>query len=98
MAYCTEKEVMDMIYVAAKTIDIVPVVFVSRREPVKGNPYQYHAVFAVQTSENNEQLIAKLLFLGDNIEFGGSEVDVQGGNVILDFIYVRAIISPKIGE
>ena len=95
--WCTEKEVMDMIETLALPLDVVPTVFVSRREPLKENPYKYNAIFAVQTSENNEALIAKLLF-AEEIDFIGSEVDTQGGNAILDFLYVQATISPKLGD
>ncbi len=97
--FCTEAEVKTIIFDAALTVDIKPVVFVAKRETLKDNRLAYVATFAVQTSSDNEALINALLkmTLGySSIRVAGSDVDIQGGNLMVDFLWVEATIQQNL--
>ena len=94
--FCDEKTALDYVVDIVKAVDMVPVVFIGKRVPVKNNPYAYDAIFIVQTSENNGALINRLIFAGDSIEFLGSQADASG-NIILDYLQVQVRIQPKKG-
>ncbi len=97
--FCSETEVETLIFETAATVDVKPVVFVAKRETLKENRFAYNSTFAVQTSAGNEALITALMKMTlekSNIKFNGSDVDIQGGNLMVDFIWMEATITPNL--
>ncbi len=93
--FCSEHEVKQIIFDTALTIDVKPVVFVAKRETSKGNRFAYDGTFAVQTSSDNEALLTALLKTTleyPHLRFKGSDVDLQGNNLMVDFLWMEATI------
>jgi len=94
-SFCTELEVSSLLMSVASAIDIRPVIFVAKREITKQNRMTYTATFAMQTVANNESLVHALIKLSienEDIVFAGSDLDIQGGNLTIDFMWVNAVI------
>jgi len=94
-SFCTELEVSSLLMSVASAIDIRPVIFVAKREITKQNKMTYTATFAMQTGANNESLVHALIKLSienEDIVFAGSDLDIQGGNLTIDFMWVNAVI------
>jgi hypothetical protein len=93
--FCTEQEVIDLVLASAATVDVIPDIFVAKRETSKDNSLVYTCTIAVQTAAGNEALIVALMKMTlehKGIKFNGSDVDVQGGNLLVDFLWVEATI------
>ena len=100
LMYCTEAEVKDLILALAKEVDEVPQVFVAYREALKSNPLKRLVTFVIQTKEGNEALVNKIVqYSSENemvLEFSKSDINIQGGNLAVDYLYIEAIISPNL--
>jgi len=98
-AFCTEKEVRDILLAIAKETDETPSVFVAYRVQ---EPRKLHrtVTFVLQTREGNEELV-NLLVKGSSendmmFRFVKSDINIQNGNLTVDFIFVDADIYPNL--
>ena len=97
--FCTEQEVKQLIFDTSATVDVKPVVFVAKRVTLKENKLAYTATFAVQTNTDNEALIVAIMKMSleyQHLNLQGSDVDIQGNNLMVDFLWVEAIIQPRL--
>ena len=98
--YSTEAEVKTILHDIAEKHDEGSSIFVAKRETYKNNPLKRTVTFVIQTKEGNEALINEILkYIVDNdtsIEFLLSDINVQGGNFTVDYLFVSAEIAPKL--
>ena len=97
--FCTEKEVKEILISVAKNTDEAPMVFVAyRNQP--SNSLKRLVTFVVQTKEGNEALVD--LINKESIKYDGefyfskSDINIQDGNFLVDYLYVDALISPNL--
>ena len=98
--FCTEKEVRDILLNLAKDSgDQAPFVFVAYREQSQSS-LKRSVTFVVQTKEGNEALVNSIVKASTEHEmefvFDKSDINIQDGNFAVDYLYVRATISPKL--
>ncbi len=97
--YCTEAEVKDILLKLAKDTDDVSAVFIAYREQ-KPRQLQREVTFVIQTKEGNEELVNSIVKYSAEHEmelrFLKSDINVQGGNMTIDYLYVQATIYPKL--
>ena len=97
--YCTESEVIDNLLKVSKTVDEAPHIFVAYREQPH-NALKRKTTFVVQTNVGNEALINALIkeSIKPEVDFKfiKSEVDIQGGNLTVDYLFIEATITPKL--
>lgn len=99
LMYCTEAEVKDILLNLANETDEAPVVFTYGRSAFK-NSLKRLVTLVVITKEGNEELVNKIIkYSADNemvLEFIKSEVNVQNNVATVDYLYVEAIVTPKL--
>jgi hypothetical protein len=97
--YCTEAEVKEILLTLAKETDETPTVFVAYREQGK-RTLQRLVTFVIQTKEGNEVLVNKLVKYSAEheleIRFIKSDINIQSGNLTVDFLFVEANIYPNL--
>ena len=97
--FCTEKEVRDILLECAKEIDRKSAIFVAYRETYK-NSLKRVVTFVIQTTEGNEELVNRLIKESATYErefwFDKSDINIQSGNLTVDYLYIDAIITPNL--
>ena len=97
--FCTEKEIRTLLLGFAREIDNKSNIFVAFRETSK-NSFNRVVTFVIQTTEGNEALVNKIVNESANYErqfwFDKSDINIQGGNLTVDYLYIDAIIKPKL--
>lgn len=98
--FCTEKEVRDLLLGFAREVDTKSAIFVAYRD---GSPKSAKRVvtFVIQTKEGNEELVNKIVTESirnyeSQFYFEKSDINIQSGNLTVDYLYIDAIISPKL--
>jgi len=95
--YCSEEEFITDVrdVIEWEGHNSTPIYITKRENDEKS--LQYSAIGAIQTEENNEELIRKLMIssLKRDFDFIGSEMDISRGAVV-DYIFVKATISQKL--
>ncbi len=99
LMYCTEKEVKEILINIAKETDEAPYVFVAYRQQKK-NSLARDVTFVIQTTEGNEELVNKIVkYSADHemeLRFVKSDINVQNGNLTVDYLFVDATIFPNL--
>lgn len=98
--FCTEAEVKVILTEICKgTGNRSPYIFVSKREQGTRS-YMRVVTFVIRTEEGNEELvdaINKWSVKNDRkLEFYWSEINLQNGNLDVDYLMIRAYISPNL--
>jgi len=97
--FCTEAEVKDILIDLAKQTDEAPYVFVALREQSESS-YVRRVTFVIQTREGNEELINLInkesMEQDRMLRFVKSDIDIQNGNLEVDYLFVVALISPNL--
>jgi len=97
--YCSETDALKDIMDTAKAVDPRADVFAIRRSGGR-ETVRSQVTFAVRTGLNNEALVnaLKRLSVEKNLSiwFDGSEVNLQGGQVDTDYLFMTALITPTI--
>ena len=98
--FCTESEVMELLITTAKKYDDAPIVVAAKRTGGK-NTIQRTVTFVIRAASGNESLVNALVKLSIDrnlsLWFDGSEINLQDGQMEIDYLYVSAIVSPNIG-
>lgn len=99
--FCTEKEVKDLLQSVIETQDeVASVTTAFRNQP--NNSLKRTVTFVIQTQEGNEALVNKIVKLTSENQYEGilsfdkSEMIIQDGRFMVDFLYVEAVISPNL--
>ena len=99
LMYCTEAEVKAILIGLAAVTDEAPAVFVAYREQ-KARYSKRLVTFVIQTKEGNEDLVNSIVkYSVDNelqLRFAKSDINVQSGNLTVDYLYVEADIYPQL--
>jgi len=99
LMFCTEKEVRDLLLGFAKEIDRESAIFVAFREGSRTSVKRV-VTFVIQTKEGNEELVNKIVKESANHEmqfyFEKSDINIQSGNLTVDYLYIDALITPKL--
>ena len=97
--FCTEKEVRDLLLGYAKEIDNKSAIFVAFRE-TSPKSLKRVVTFVIRTKEGNEELVNKIVKMSGEYEmqfrFDKSDINIQSGNLTVDYLYIDAIITPKL--
>ena len=98
--FCTESEVVELLIDIAKQHDDAPIVLAAKRTGGK-NRVQRMVTFVIRVASGNESLVNALvkLSIDSNLSlwFDGSEINLQDGQMEIDYLYVSATVSPNIG-
>ena len=97
--FCTEAEVSSLLLGYAKEIDNKSAIFVAFRKASRKSLKRV-VTFVIQTKEGNEALVNKIVKESTNYDmqfrFDKSDINIQSGNLTVDYLYVDAIISPNL--
>jgi len=97
--FCTEAEVKKILIDVVGRTDEAPAVFVAYREQDR-NKFLRKVTFVIQTEEGNEELINNIvkesLKYDTQFKFTKSDINVQSGNLTMDYLFVEANIYPKL--
>ena len=98
--YCTESEAKAEILKVAKLHSDNPIVIAAKR--TSGiNTIHRDVTFVVRCGVDNELLVNALeqlsLTTNRSLSFIGSEVNLQDGQMSIDYLYVTASIKPNLG-
>jgi len=96
--FCTEAEVIALLNDIVDETDATADVFVAFRETERSNKLQYTATFAIITDSGNEELIRLIVkkSLDYDLYFAKSDINVEDKVFTVDYLYVNAIIKPKL--
>lgn len=98
--FCTEAEAKTAILAVAKQHSDNPIVVASKRIS-SSSTVNRDVTFVIRCETDNEELINGLekLAIDSNrsLSFIGSEMNLQDGQMDIDYIYVQAQIKPTIG-
>lgn len=99
LMYGSEAEVKEILLGLCAEIDQVPTVFTVNR---KQNPrsLQRSVTFVIQTTRDNEALVNKIVKYSSehemSLRFSESDMDLQGGNFEIDYLFITADIYPNL--
>jgi hypothetical protein len=97
--FCSENEVKEILRDVIAGVDVEGDVFVAYRK-VDDGKMQRVVTFVIPTKEGNEQLINAIckasLKHDREFRFVKSEINVEDTNFTIDYVFVEAVIQPKI--
>lgn len=97
--FCTESEAKALLLGYAKEIDKESAIFVAFRDAIP-NSYNRVVTFVIKTEEGNEELVDKIVresaVEDRRFTFSKSDINIQNGNFTIDYLYITAIITPKL--
>ena len=98
--FCSEAECKLVLHdIVKSTGDLSPYIFVSKREQ-KSRSYVRAVTFVIRTEEGNEDLVDAIntwsVKNAQKIEFYWSEINLQNGNLGVDYLMVRAYVAPNL--
>lgn len=99
-SFKTEAEVKNIILTEAKLHDDAPEIITQKRVQGKGTVNR-NVTFVLRVKAENEALVNALSALtityGQSMWLDGTEINLQSGQIEIDYIYVTAVIKPILG-